>query len=44
MHDEVTQEGTDTIYQLLAAPLTVTYDVTSLGDTLNDPVKGVRAS
>lgn len=44
MHDEVTQEGADTIYQLLAAPLTVTYDVTGLGDTLNDPVKGVRAS
>jgi translocation and assembly module TamA len=44
MHDEVTQEGVFTIYELLAAPLTVSYDATGLGDTLNDPVKGVRAS
>ena len=44
MHDEVIQQGEDTIYQLLAAPMTVAYDDTGLVDTLNDPIKGMRAA
>ena len=44
MQDEVVQEGTDRIYQLLSFPLTATYDSTGIGDPLADPLHGIRAS
>lgn len=43
-HDNVSQEGTERLYQLIALPLTVTYDSTGLIDVLQDPTKGIRAS
>lgn len=43
-HDNVTQEGLQTLYQLVAAPLTVTYDTTGITDVLRDPTSGWRAS
>jgi translocation and assembly module TamA len=43
-HDAVSQEGTDRLYQLIGAPLTVSYDSTGIADVLRDPVKGWRAS
>jgi len=43
-HDDVTQEGTQTLYELIAAPVTVTYDTTGLTDVLRDPTHGWRAS
>jgi translocation and assembly module TamA len=43
-HDDVSQEGTDRTYELLAAPLTGIYDSTGLTDPLSDPVKGGRAT
>jgi translocation and assembly module TamA len=44
MHDEVVQQGENTIYQLLATPMTVSYDDTGIGDALTDPAHGLRAS
>jgi translocation and assembly module TamA len=44
MQDEVSQEGVDYEYQLLSAPLTVSYDSTGITDLLRDPVGGGRAS
>jgi len=44
IHDDVSQQGSDTVYQLLAAPMTVSYDDTGLTDILLDPSKGLRAS
>lgn len=44
MHDEVSQEGTDRLYQLISLPLTVSYDSTGIADVLRDPTKGWRAS
>jgi len=43
-HDGVTQEGTGRLYQLLAAPLTASYDSTGLKDPLADPVSGLRVA
>jgi translocation and assembly module TamA len=43
-HDDVTQEGTQTLYELVAAPITVTYDTTGITDVLRDPTSGLRAS
>ncbi|MGN6514319.1 MAG: autotransporter assembly complex protein TamA [Rhizomicrobium sp.] len=43
-HDNVSQEGTDRLYQLVALPITVSYDSTGLIDILQDPLKGIRAS
>jgi translocation and assembly module TamA len=43
-HDDVTQEGTQTLYELVAAPITVTYDSTGITDVLRDPTSGLRAS
>lgn len=42
--DDVTQKGTNHIYQLLALVLTANYDTTGLTDPLGDPVHGMRAS
>jgi translocation and assembly module TamA len=43
-HDNVTQEGTQTLYELVAAPITATYDTTGITDVLRDPTSGFRAS
>ncbi|MBS0277877.1 MAG: outer membrane protein assembly factor [Proteobacteria bacterium] len=43
-HDDVTQEGTQTLYELIAAPITVSYDTTGITDVLHDPTHGWRAS
>lgn len=42
--DEVSQQGMDFHYQLLGAPVAVSYDSTGLADLLRDPVTGARAS
>lgn len=43
-HDDVTQEGVTHLYELIAMPVTVTYDSTGITDLLRDPLKGLRAS
>ena len=43
-HDQIVQEGTSQLYELLAAPVTVSYDSTGITDVLNDPVSGLRAA
>jgi len=43
-HDDVAQEGTSRLYQLVSLPLTVSYDTTGITDVLRDPTKGLRAS
>ncbi len=43
-YDEVTQEGSDRSYELLALPVTAVYDFTGLKDPLADPVSGGRAA
>jgi len=43
-HDDISQEGTNHLYELLAAPVTVSYDSTGISDTLRDPVTGLRAA
>jgi len=43
-HDDVSQQGVDRIYELLAAPLTASYDTTGIADVPLDPTGGVRAS
>ncbi len=43
-HDQVSQEGIDRTYELLALPVTAVYDSTGLTDLLADPVKGGRAT
>lgn len=43
-HDDVSQENLDRTYELLAIPVTATYDSTGLMDLLADPTKGGRAS
>jgi len=44
MHDDVAQQGVDHIYELLAIPLTASYDTTGIADLPLDPARGVRAS
>jgi len=44
MYDDVLQQSVDRIYQLVAVPLTVSYDSTGIADVLRDPVSGLRAS
>jgi translocation and assembly module TamA len=44
MHDLVSQENTERSYQLLALPLSSTYDGTGLIDPISDPVSGGRAA
>ncbi len=43
-YDQVAQENTDRLYQLVALPLTVNYDSTGQSDLLRDPVSGARVS
>jgi translocation and assembly module TamA len=43
-HDQIVQEGTSQLYELVAAPVSVTYDSTGIADALRDPVTGLRAS
>jgi translocation and assembly module TamA len=43
-HDDITQEGSSHLYELLAAPVTVSYDSTGITDTLRDPASGLRAA
>ena len=43
-HDDVSQEGSNRLYELIAAPVTVSYDSTGITDTLSDPVTGLRAA
>jgi translocation and assembly module TamA len=43
-HDDVTQEGISRLYELIAAPVTVSYDSSGIADALRDPVTGLRAS
>jgi len=42
-HDDITQQGSSHLYELLAAPVTVSYDSTGIIDALRDPVSGLRA-
>jgi translocation and assembly module TamA len=43
-HDDVVQKGTDRLYELLALPVSASYDSTGLTDVLQDPTHGVRTS
>lgn len=43
-HDQIAQEGTNALYELLSAPVTVSYDSTGITDGLLDPVHGLRAA
>ena len=43
-HDNVAQQGDSRIYQLLALPVSATYDSTGLTNPLLDPTRGIRAS
>jgi len=44
MQDKVNQEGFAQTYQLVALPLSVSYDSTGLSDPLAEPVHGIRAA
>jgi translocation and assembly module TamA len=43
-HDDITQEGSSHLYELIAAPVTMSYDSTGITDTLRDPASGLRAA
>jgi len=43
-HDQVVQEGTHALYELLSMPVSVSYDSTGITDGLRDPVRGLRAA
>ena len=43
-HDDIRQEGVSRLYQLVALPVTGTYDSTGIEGILADPVRGLRAS
>jgi translocation and assembly module TamA len=43
-HDQIAQEGTDALYELLSVPLTLSYDSTGITDGLQDPVHGLRSA
>jgi translocation and assembly module TamA len=43
-HDDITQEGAERLYQLVALPMTANYDSTGIEGLLRDPVSGLRAS
>jgi translocation and assembly module TamA len=43
-HDQIVQQGVLELYELLAAPVTVSYDSTGITDALNDPVSGLRGA
>lgn len=42
--DQIGQEGINRSYQLLALPVSATFDSTGLTDLLQDPTQGIRAS
>ena len=42
-HDQIAQEGGSHLYELIAAPVTASYDSTGISDALRDPVSGLRA-
>jgi translocation and assembly module TamA len=42
--DDVSQKGVSRIYQLIALPISATYDSTGLTNPLLDPARGMRAS
>jgi translocation and assembly module TamA len=44
MHDEVAQQGTARLYQLIALPVSVNYDSTGNAAALVDPTHGLRAA
>lgn len=43
-HEQIVQEGSNTLYELVSAPVTVSYDSTGILDGLRDPVTGLRAA
>jgi translocation and assembly module TamA len=43
-YEQIVQEGTNALYQLVATPVTVSYDSTGILDGLRDPVTGLRAA
>ena len=43
-HDQIVQEGTSQLYELVAAPVSISYDSTGITDALNDPISGLRAA
>ncbi len=43
-HEQIVQEGTNALYELVSAPVTVSYDSTGILDGLRDPVTGLRAA
>lgn len=43
-HDLVSQESTERTYELIAGPLSSTFDYTGLKDPLSDPTSGARAA
>lgn len=44
MYDQVAQQGTTRLYQLVGVPVSASYNSTGTTDALLDPVSGVRAS
>lgn len=44
IYDDVMQQGTKRLYQLIGLPLSASYDSTHLSDVLSDPVSGARLS
>jgi len=43
-HEQIVQEGTNALYQLVSIPVTVSYDSSGITDGLRDPVAGLRAA
>lgn len=43
-HDQIAQEGTNALYELLSTPLSVSYDSTGITDGLLDPTRGLRSA
>ncbi|MEP7356560.1 MAG: BamA/TamA family outer membrane protein [Anaerolineales bacterium] len=43
-HEQVVQEGSNALHQLVSTPVTVSYDSTGSADGLRDPVAGLRAA
>lgn len=43
-HNFIFQQGTSRLYELVALPVSATYDSTGLTDLLRDPVQGLRAT
>jgi translocation and assembly module TamA len=44
LYDQVAQEGSSRLYQLVGLPVIATYDSTGITDILHDPVRGARLS